>query len=201
MEEAPAGSAAAEPARRLFEEARTAWHWREGDSVEDDTLRALYDLAKLGPTSGNSSPARFVFVRSVGAKLRLRPALSAGNVERAMGAPVIAIVARDPAFHRFLPELGADPAVGAYFAEDPDFAAETARRNATLGGAWLIMAARALGLDCGPMSGFDNAMVDEIFLRPYGWESDFLVCLGHADQAEIPPRAPRLSFADACLLL
>ena len=182
-------------------EARTAWAWREGEVVEDDTLRALYDLARWGPTSGNSQPARFVFLRSPGAKLRLRPALSAGNVERVMAAPVVAIVGRDPGFHRFLPQLGADEAVATVFAEHEAFAADTARRNATLGGAWLIAAAREMGLDCGPMSGFDNALVDEIFLAPYGWHSDFLVCLGHADRSGDPPRAPRLSFDEACVLL
>ena len=185
----------------LLAETRTAWAWRDGEVIEDDTLRALYDLARMGPTSGNSSPARFLFVRSPGAKLRLRPALSAGNVDRVMAAPVIAIVASDPGFHRFLPQLGSDTSVAAVFAENPEFAADTARRNTTLGGAWLIGAARALGLDCGPMAGFDNARVDETFLAAYGWRSDFLVCLGHADRSGDPPRGPRLSFDEACVLL
>ena len=180
---------------------RTAWAWREGEVVEDDTLRALYERAALGPTSGNCAPARFVFLRSPGAKLRLRVALSAGNVDRVMAAPVVAIVASDPEFHRLMPRLGADPSVAALFAENGDFAAETARRNTTLGGAWLIAAARELGLDCGPMSGFDNTLVDQIFLAAYGWRSDFLVCLGHAERSGDPPRAPRLSFDEACVLL
>ncbi len=180
---------------------RTGWAWRETETVEDDTLRALYERAALGPTSGNSSPARFLFLRSPGAKLRLRPALSEGNVRRVMAAPVVAIVASDPAFYRFLPQLGSDEATAAVFRDNPDFAADTARRNTTLGGAWLIAAARELGLDCGPMSGFDNAMVDAIFLASYGWRSDFLVCLGHADRSADPPRAPRLSFDEACVLL
>ena len=164
-------------------------------------MREIYDLARMGPTSGNCQPARFLFLRSPGSKLRLRPALSAGNVDRVMAAPVVAIVASDPIFHRFLPQLGADDAVAAVFADNPDFAAETARRNTTLGGAWLIVAARALGLDCGPMSGFDNTLVDQIFLAAYGWRSDFLVCLGHAERSGDSPRAPRLSFDEACVLL
>ena len=134
-------------------EARTGWAWRDTETVEDDTIRALYERAAFGPTSGNSQPARFLFLRSPGAKLRLRPALSEGNVRRVMAAPVVAIVASDPAFHRFLPQLGADAATAAVFADNPAFANDTARRNTTLGGAWLIAAARELGLDCGPMSG------------------------------------------------
>lgn len=195
-----ATSGTGDPAELLFRTARTPWRWRS-EEVADDTLRALYELARLGPTSGNCAPARFVFLRSAGAKLRLRPALSAGNVERAMAAPVVAIVARDPAFHEKLPRLGADAGTGAWFADNPGFAEETARRNATLQGAWLIMAARALGLDCGPMSGFDNDAVDRIFLASQGWHSDFLVCLGHGEHDDLPPRAPRLEFDEACLLL
>ena len=187
-------------AGRVFVDARTAWRWTDRP-VEDGTLRALFDLAKLGPTSANCSPARFLFLRSVGSKLRLRAALSAGNVERALAAPVVAIVASDPDFHAHLPRLYPEADARAWFAGNPTLADETAHRNATLQGAYLIVAARMLGLDCGPMSGFDNGAVDRIFLQAQGWRSEFLVCLGHADRTDLPPRAPRLEFDEACTLM
>ncbi len=189
-----------ETSGRVFRDGRTAWRWTD-ETVGDETLHDLYELLKLGPTSANSSPARFLFLRSPGSKFRLRPALSAGNVERVMAAPVVAIVAADPAFHDHLPRLCPGADAQSWFAGNPTLAEETARRNATLQGAYLIVAARMLGLDCGPMSGFDNAQVDRIFLHAQGWRSEFLVCLGHADRADLPPRAPRLEFDEACTLL
>ena len=200
MSEAAELSTADDDRGRVFREGRTAWRWT-GEPVDDETLRALYDLVKLGPTSANCSPARFLFLRGAGAKLRLRPALSAGNVERAMSAPVVAIVASDPAFHAHLPRLTPGVDAQSWFSGNPRLADETARRNATLQGAYLIVAARMLGLDCGPMSGFDNAELDRIFLHAQGWRSEFLVCLGHADRTDLPPRAPRLEFDEACTLL
>lgn len=184
----------------LFREARTAYGWREG-GVSDETLHALYELLKFGPTSANGSPGRFLFLRTEAAKQRLRPALSAGNLEKTMAAPVVAIVAYDPLFHDRLPELFPHADARSWFAGNPALAETTAFRNGTLQGAYLILAARALGLDAGPMSGFDNAKVDEEFLAGHGWKSNFLVNLGHADSAAAFPRAPRLPFAEACVLL
>ena len=160
---------------RLFRTARTRWQFRD-EAVSDDTLRRLYDLLKLGPTSANCSPARFLFLRTAEAKQRLRPALSAGNVDKAMSAR-------------------------GWFAGNDELSNETAFRNGTLQGAYLLMAARAMGLDCGPMSGFDNATVDREFLVPQGWRSNFLVAFGYADGAVASERAPRLSFDEACRLL
>jgi 3-hydroxypropanoate dehydrogenase len=183
----------------LFREARTVYAWSE-TPVSDETLRRLYDLAKLGPTSANCSPARILFLRTDEAKERLRPALSPGNEDKAMAAPVVAILAWDPDFFERLPMLFPHGDARAWFAGNAALAEETARRNATLQGAYLIIAARALGLDCGPMSGFDNARTDEIFFHETGWRSNFLVALGHG-AAPPYPRAPRLDFDDACLTM
>ncbi len=185
----------------LFREARTHNAWRD-EPVSDDTLRDLYDILKLGPTSANSSPARFLFLRTREAKERLAPALSTGNRDKTMQAPVTVIVAYDPHFYTRLPELFPhNPDANSWFTSNESLAATTAFRNGTLQGAYLIMAARALGLDAGPMSGFDNDLVDQTFLGPYGWRSNFLCNLGHGDPAGIYPRSPRLSFEDACILL
>jgi 3-hydroxypropanoate dehydrogenase len=184
----------------LFREARTHYHWT-GAPIPDDTIRALYDLTKWGPTSANSSPARFVFLRTPEAKQRLLPALSAGNVEKTLSAAVVVIVAYDPLFHDKLPELFPHVDARAWFAGDPALCEETAFRNGTLQGAYLIMAARALGLDIGAMSGFDRATVDAEFFRENGWRANFLINLGEADTTKQLPRQPRLSFEDACVML
>ena len=185
---------------RLFTEARTHYTWRP-DPVTDDELRQLYELVRRGPTSANSSPARFLFLRTPEAKERLRPALSAGNVEKTLTASVVTIVAHDPAFFERLPALFPHVDARSWFAGNEALAADTAFRNGTLQGAYLIMAARAIGLDTGPMSGFDNARVDEIFLADRGWKSNFLVNLGHGDPSGLFPRSPRLDFDEACVLL
>ena len=169
--------------------------------MSDETLRALYELLKWGPTSANSSPARFLFLRSQWAKEKLRPALSAGNLDKTMAAPVTVVVAYDPQFYEQLPRLFPHADARSWFAGNEALANETAFRNGTLQGAYLIMAARALGLDAGPMSGFDKAKVDEAFLAGRGWKSNFLVNLGHGDEAGLFPRSPRLDFAEACELL
>jgi len=189
---------------RLFREARTHNTWLE-ESVSDEVLRELYELVKWGPTSANLSPARLVFLRTKAAKERLRPALMEGNVEKTMSAPVTAIVAHDERFFdhasRLFPHY---PAIREMFASSPKVAEETALRNGTLQGAYLIVAARSLGLDCGPMSGFDNAKVDAEFFGASdmkGWRSNFLVNLGHGDPAKLYPRGPRLPFDEACRLL
>jgi 3-hydroxypropanoate dehydrogenase len=188
----------------LFRDARTHYRWAE-TPVSDATLRDLYDLMKLGPTSANCSPARLLFLRTPAARERLRPALSAGNVDKTMSAPVVTVIAYDPRFYDKLPELFPHADARSWFAGNPELAEETAFRNSTLQGAYLILAARAIGLDCGPMSGFDRARVDEIFFAETGWKSNFLVNLGHgaapsADGLPDFPRAPRLGFDDACAL-
>ena len=184
----------------LFTDARTHNQWKP-EPVSDETLRELYDLLKMGPTSANTSPARFVFLRTAEAKERLKPALSAGNLDKTMAAPVTVIVAYDPQFFEQLPKLFPHADARAWFAGNDALATETAFRNATLQGAYLIMAARAVGLDTGAMSGFDKAKVDEAFFASSGWKSNFLVNLGHGDGAGLFPRSPRLAFDEACILL
>ncbi|MBV8913873.1 MAG: malonic semialdehyde reductase [Acetobacteraceae bacterium] len=184
----------------LFRNARTHYHWRD-EPVSDDELRTVYDLLKWAPTSANSSPARFLFLRTKEAKERLRPALSSGNVDKTMSAPVTAIVAYDPRFYEDLPRLYPPADARSWFANSEELAATTAFRNGTLQGAYLITACRAAGLDCGPMSGFDNARVDAEFLVAMGWKSNFLVNIGHGDRAREYPRLPRFTFDEACRLL
>jgi 3-hydroxypropanoate dehydrogenase len=184
----------------LFREARTHTKWTD-EPVTDDHLRALFDLLKWGPTSANCSPARFLFVRTPEGKEKLRPALSAGNVDKTMAAPATVIVAYDPKFYDQLPTLFPHADARSWFAGNEALAEETAFRNGSLQGAYLIVAARALGLDCGPMSGFDRAKVDEAFLAERGWKSNFLVNIGHGDASALHPRAPRLGFDEACLLV
>ncbi len=184
----------------LFRTARTHWRWTD-QQVTDDELREVFDLLKWGPTSANSSPARFMFLRTPEAKGRLRPALSAGNADKAMAAPVVAIVAYDPRFYDDLPRLFPHADARSWFAGNEELAATTAFRNGTLQGAYLIMAVRAAGLDCGAMSGFDNDRVDREFLTNQGWKSNFLLNIGHGDPAEPYQRSPRLTFDEACRLL
>ncbi|MFS3134206.1 malonic semialdehyde reductase [Gluconacetobacter sacchari] len=184
----------------LFRTARTPERWRD-EPVEDDVLRRLYDLVRLGPTSGNCSPARFVFLRTADNRERLRPALSDGNVDKVLSAPVTVIVAHDPLFFDRFATLNPEPGLRAWFAADVGLAEETAMRNGTLQGGYLILAARALGLDVLPISGFDAYAVEDSFLAGQGWRVNFLVSLGYADGQPERPRAPRLSFDDACLML
>lgn len=183
----------------LFRSARTHNKWTD-QPVSDDELRALYDLLKMAPTSANSEPGRFVFLRTPEAKEKLRPALSPGNVEKTMSAPVTVIVAHDPNFYDKLPKLFPHTDARAWFSGNYDLAQETALRNGTLQGAYLILAARAVGLDTGAMSGFDKAKVDAAFLAERGWKSNFLVNLGHGDAAGLFERSPRLDFDEACVL-
>ena len=180
----------------VFREARTHSRWSDR-SVDDVTLRALWDLARMGPTSANCSPMRVVFVKSDKAKARLKPHLSGSNVEQTMAAPVVAILAYDTAFHEHLPRLFMAEAV-AWFTASEEVAHVTAFRNGTLQGAYLIVAARALGLDCGPMSGFDNAGVDRAFFAGTTLRSNFLLNLGYGDASGLEPRAYRFAFEEAC---
>ena len=185
----------------LFRNARSQNKWL-ADPVPDDTLRALFDIVKFGPTSANSSPARFLFLRTPEAKERLRPALSSGNEVKTMTAPVVVIIAHDPKFYDHLPRLFPHNLdAKSWFTSNPELTETTMFRNATLQGAYLMMAARSLGLDCGPMSGFDNAKVDEIFLADRGWKSNFLCGIGKGDPTGIFPRSPRFDFYDACMML
>ena len=185
----------------LFREARTHNKWTD-QPVTDDELRELHGILKQGPTSANSSPARFLFLRTTQAKEKLAPALSSGNRDKTMSAPVTVIVAYDPKFYHKLPQLFPhNPDAMSWFVSNNSLAATTAFRNGTLQGAYLILAARAIGLDTGAMSGFDNALVDELFLADYGWRSNFLCNLGHGDPVGLFPRSPRLDFGEACVLL
>lgn len=185
---------------QLFSAARTFRHWTPRP-VGTERLRALYELLKWGPTSSNTLPGRFVFVVSPEAKARLKPALASGNVDKTMAAPATAIVAYDSKFYELLAKLNPRSRLGEVFAKDPAIAAENAFRNGTLQGAYLILAARALGLDCGPMSGFDKARLDAEFFPDGRWRSNFLVNLGYGDPASLHPREPRLSFDEACQIL
>ncbi len=184
----------------LFREARTYNKWLD-KPVDPATLRALYDLVRLGPTSANSQPARFVFVTSLDAKERLKPALSAGNLDKTMAAPVTVIVAYDLEFYQSLPKTFPHVDAKAWFAGNDALIQATAFRNSCLAGAYLILAARALGLDAGPMSGFDNAKVDGAFFAGTTLRSNFLINLGHGDAAALTPRLPRLDFDEACQLV
>ena len=187
---------------QIFRQARTHHVWRD-TPISNEQLRELYELMKWGPTSANSTPARILFLRSREAKERLRRALLPANVDQTMAAPVTAVIGYDTRFYEFTPHLmPQNPSIANYFAgpERAAFAAETAFRNGSLQGAYLIIAARALGLDCGAMSGFDNAKVDAEFFPGTRWRSNFLVNLGYGDAGALRPRLPRLSFAEACRL-
>ncbi|MEO8256448.1 MAG: malonic semialdehyde reductase [Acidobacteriota bacterium] len=185
--------------RQLFLDARTHRAWLDRP-VDDALLRRVYDLARLPPTSGNSLPMRLVFVRSAEAKERLRPTLDRGNVDNAMAAPITAIVAHDTRFFEEMTRHALSrPETAARFGAAPEAARERlAFQGGTLQGAYLILAARAMGLDCGPMGGFDRASLDTAFFPDGRWKSNFLVNLGYGDPATLRPRAPRLDFDDAC---
>ena len=204
-----------EALKQIFREARTHNAWLD-KPVTEDLLRRLYDLMKWGPTSANGSPARFVFLRSRESRERLRPILAPGNIEKTMTAPVTVIVAYDLLFYEKLPKLFPhNPELRKLFAENPQLVEVTAKSNSSLQGAYLMIAARALGLDCGPMSGFDNARLDEEFFGagrecegceqeffPAGHvKSNFLCNLGYGDESKLFERGPRLSLNEACTLL
>ena len=187
----------------LFNSARTQNGWLPTPGT-DDELRAVYDLLKMAPTSANTQPARFVFLRTPAAKERLRPALSPGNLDKTMSAPVVAIVAYDLEFHEHIPKVFPhNPGMKTGFDGAEKLAARErfAFRNGSLQGAYLIMAARAVGLDCGPMSGFDNAKVDAEFFPDGRFKSNFLCNLGHGDPAKVMQRLPRFAFDEVCTLL
>src|SRR4051812_44004249 len=185
----------------IFRQARTHSAWLE-KPVDDLLLQQVYDLAKMGPTSANMCPLRIVFVRSREAKEKLRPTLDAANVDKTMMAPVTAIVAMDIHFYEKLPKLFPHADAKAWFKDLPENVLEyVALRNGSLQGAYLMLAARSLGLDCGPMSGFNNAMVDAAFFAGTTVKSNFLCNLGHGDKSKLYPRSPRLGFEEACQIL
>jgi len=186
----------------LFVTARTQNGWLP-TPVGDDQLRRIYDVMKWGPTSANSCPARFVFLRTPAAKARLLPALSAGNMDKTKQAPVTAIIGYDTRFFEWLPKklFAHRPDMADNYAKNPALAEITAFRNGTLQGAYFMLAARAVGLDVGGMSGFDNAKVDAEFFPDGRVKSNFLCNLGHGDSRGVLPRLPRLDFDEACTLL
>lgn len=187
---------------QLFRAARTHNAWLD-QPVTDEQLHALYELLKFGPTTTNSCPARFVFVKSAQAKAKLGPALDAGNYAKTMAAPVIVIVGHDLAFYEKLPQLFPHnlAAKGWFDGKSQAELAAICLRNGSLQGAYLILAARSLGLDCGPMSGFDNAKVDAAFFAGTTVKSNFLINLAYGDPSQLFPRSPRLAFDDACRIL
>lgn len=185
----------------LFRKARTHNVWLDR-AVPDSLLQQVYDLAKMGPTSANMCPMRIVFVKSREAKEKLKPTLNPTNVDKTMKAPVTAIIGMEVHFYEQLPKLFPHADAKAWFKDLPENILEsTALRNSSLQGAYFILAARSLGLDCGPMSGFDNARVDEIFFAGTTIKSNFLCNVGYGDASKLFPRSPRLTFAEACKVL
>jgi 3-hydroxypropanoate dehydrogenase len=184
----------------IFLKARTHSYWLD-KPVEDHLLQQAYDLAKMGPTSVNSCPMRIAFVKTHEAKQKLRPHLSAGNEEKTMAAPVTAIIAYDLEFYEALPKLFPQKDARSWFIGKEDFIQSSAFRNGTLQGAYFMLALRALGLDCGPMSGFDNAGVDQDFFADTSLRSNFLCNIGYGDSSKLHPRNPRPTFDEVCKIL
>ncbi|NEG59493.1 malonic semialdehyde reductase [Pantoea agglomerans] len=180
----------------LFNDARTHSYW-QAKPVDNDLLEQLYALTALGPTSANCSPARFVFVTSAEGKEKLKPALSSGNLEKTMSAPVTVIVAWDREFYEQLPALFPHADARSWFTGSPEAAKETAFRNSSLQAGYLILAARSLGLDAGPMSGFDPAKINDAFFPDGQYQVNLLINLGYGDALKLHPRLPRLSFEQA----
>lgn len=194
------GSVSDEALDQLFLEARTHTAWLP-DPVPVHLLRQVYELARLGPTSANASPARFVFLTTPEAKERLRPALMPGNVDKTMAAPVTAIIAWDTEFYENLPQLFPQFDMRSVFLGKKPLIEETAMRNSSLQAAYFIVAARALGLDCGPMSGFDASKVNAEFFPDGKWKVNLLCNLGYGDESKLYPRNPRLEFEEAAVVL
>ena len=184
----------------ILRDARSHYAWTD-KPVSDDMLRAIFEITINGPTSMNTCPARFVFVRSDAAKARLAKALKPANVGKMMGAPVTAIIAWDPAYWKRLDFLFPHDDRKPLFEGNPAFAHDTAFRNSTLQGAYFMIAARAMGLDVGAMSGFSNAVVDAEFFAESGWKSNFLCNIGYADESALFQKLPRFAFDDVCEIL
>jgi len=184
----------------IFRNARTHSAWLP-KAVPVETLREAYDLARMGPTSANASPARFVFLTTPEAKERLKPVLAPLNVEKTMAAPVTVIVAWDTEFFEKLPKLFPAKDMRSYFVGNEKLTEETGFRNSSLQGAYFIIAARALGLDCGPMSGFDSAKLNAEFFPDRKWKANFICNLGYGDSSKLYPRNPRLEFEEAARVI
>lgn len=184
----------------MLRDARTYNGWQK-KPVPHEVLRAIYDDMKWGPTSANCTPLRIAFVESKEAKEKLKPCLQAGNVDKTMAAPVTAIIAQDMEFYELLPRLYPHADARSWFAGKPDAIADTATRNAVLQAGYFILTARAWGLDCGPMSGFDKKKCDEAFFADGRFKSNFLINLGYGDKASLYPRGPRLAFDEVCKVL
>ena len=184
--------------KQLFLEARTRNAWLDRE-VSNETVRAIYDLAKWGPTTANSNPARFVFLRSAQARERLRPHLSPGNVAKTMGAPCCVIIAADTRFYELFGQLFPSRDMRASFEGNEALITETMQRSSTLQGAYLMIAARALGLDCGPMSGFNAESLNAAFFPDGRWKANFLCNIGYGSDVDLFDRNPRLAFDEACL--
>ena len=184
----------------LFENARTHNVWQDR-TVSEIVLRRLFDLMKMAPTSMNISPARIIFVKTEQGKEKLKSALVSGNVEKTMTAPVCAIIGHDLDCWKQLPKLFPYKDMTSLFSNNPDFVKNTAFRNCSMQGAYLIMAARALGLDCGPMSGFDNDLVDKEFFPGTAVKSNFLCNIGYGRKEKLSDRAPRFNFEDVCQII
>ena len=189
-----------EALEQIFTKARTHSAWLL-EPVSDELLHQIYDLMKWGPTSANSSPARIVFVKSKEAKEKLLSCMAEGNVEKTKTAPVTAIIAQDMEFYEKLPKLFPHAPARSWFVGNQALIESTAFRNGTLQGGYFMIAARSLGLDCGPMSGFDNAKVDAAFFQGTFWKSNFICNLGYGDSSKLYPRSPRLDFNEACKIL
>lgn len=185
---------------QIFFKARTHRAF-SNEPIDDRVLHQIYDILKWGPTSANCCPMRLVFVKSPESKQRLIECLDKGNIPKVQSAPVTAIIAMDMEFYEKMPKLAPHADLRSYFAGNPKLIEETAFRNSSLQGAYFLIAARAVGLDCGPMSGFDNAKLDAAFFADTKWKSNFLCNLGYGDATQLKPRQPRLGFEEACLVL
>jgi nitroreductase len=185
---------------QIFSKARTHSAWLP-QPVSDDLLKQVYELTKWGPTSANTSPARFVFIKTPDAKAKLLKCVAAGNLEKTKNAPLTVVIAQDMAFYENLPKLFPHVDARSWFVGNQAMIESTAFRNSTLQGAYFIQAARALGLDCGPMSGFDNAKLDEAFFAGTTWKSNFICNLGYGDAGHLKERLTRLTFDEACKIL
>ncbi|SCZ57714.1 malonic semialdehyde reductase [Thiohalomonas denitrificans] len=184
----------------LFRKARSFSYWQD-KPVSDEQLQAVYDLMKMGPTSANCLPARLVFIKTPEAKERLKPCLAEGNVDKSMSAPVVAIIGMDLEFHEKLPRLFPHTDARSWYAGKPEKIYETAFRNSSLQGAYFMLAARSLGLDCGPMSGFDSEKLDVTFFPEGTIKSNFICAIGYGEASRLHARGPRLEFEEACRIL
>jgi len=191
------GPISQEALEQIFTKARTHNGWLN-QPIPDSVLHEIYDLAKWGPTSANGSPARFFFVKTSEAKKKLLESMAPGNVEKTKSAPVTVIIAEDREFHEKLPKLFPAADARSWFVGNQPLIEATAFRNSSLQGAYLMLAARSLGLDCGPMSGFDQAKVDAAFFAGTTWKSNFICNLGYGDHSQLYPRSPRLTIEEAC---